>query len=302
MLKTVSRSLFACGLLGGLLHVYADDTTADDKTKEVLREFIKGVKAKDLGQLMKSVEVPWLDEDRKVIRDMEVLKKVWKRKLDKLDSSKLSTELLRAVPYSRIRDSIKDASRRKLMDQVLDKDDGVVMIASKETRTMRIALVRVRGGKPKIVGGPHKLTDVVINNEIPEVAKTILEKAKQLELFSLDPERQQKNRKDGYYGWNVLGKVAIKDMETRKKLVAAFVRGVKESDGTAAYCFNPRHGIRVTHEGKKVDFVICFECLQVQVIVGGEQEVGLLITDTPQIVFDKVLRDSGIPLAKKPDQ
>ena len=110
-------------------------------------------------------------------------------------------------------------------------------------------------------------------DNIPDEPRAILDKAEQIELLSLDPVPSIEKLKDGFHGWKVLGKTAVKDAEVRKKLVAAFKKGVADNDGMAAFCFNPRHGIRAIHDGKTVDFVICFECFQVQSYVGDKNRV-----------------------------
>jgi hypothetical protein len=131
--------------------------------------------------------------------------------------------------------------------------------------------------------------------------KALFEKAEAVELYSLDPGADVKEAPDakhGFHGWKILGKTTVKDAKTRKKIVAAMYQGLEASDGTAAKCFNPRHGIRVMADGKTVDVVICFECLQVQFHVGDASKTETT-TDTPQKVFDEVLRDAGVPLAVK---
>src|SRR5438034_1378613 len=122
-------------------------------------------------------------------------------------------------------------------------------------------------------------------NKIPDELQAILEKAEKFELLSLSPEHLQEKPKDGFHGWRILGKTAMKDADARMNLVAAFKKGVAENKGIVARCFNPRHGIRVTHDGKTADFVICFECYQVQAYVGDKQEKGFLITDSPASAF-----------------
>jgi hypothetical protein len=62
-------------------------------------------------------------------------------------------------------------------------------------------------------------------------------------------------------------------------------------------CFNPRHGIRVTYEGKTAEFLICFECFQVMVYVTGEKEQRVLITDSPAPIFNQTLQNAKVPLA-----
>ena len=99
----------------------------------------------------------------------------------------------------------------------------------------------------------------------------------------------------------MLGKTAVKDKKddvAKQKLVDAFKQGVEDSDGAVAGCFNPRHGIRVTHGGRTFDFVICFECLSVSLYAGDAKEDGFLIADSPQDAFNKVLRDAKVPLPK----
>jgi hypothetical protein len=137
------------------------------------------------------------------------------------------------------------------------------------------------------------------DNKIPNDLQALLEKAEQIELWSLSPERPKEKPADAFHGWKVLGKTTVKDAEARKKLVAAFKKGVEENKGKVADCFNPRHGIRVTHDGKTADFVICFECYQVQVFVADKEEKGFLIMASPQAAFDHVLKEAKVPLAEK---
>ncbi len=136
------------------------------------------------------------------------------------------------------------------------------------------------------------------DSKIPERAMAALEKADQFELLSIDPDRLEERPKDDFHDWTVLGRRQIKDAVTRKKLVAALKNGAAENDGTVNMCFHPRHGIRAIHDGKTMDFVICFECFQVKVYADEKRDDGFLTTGSPQPVFDQVLRDAGIPLAE----
>jgi hypothetical protein len=136
-----------------------------------------------------------------------------------------------------------------------------------------------------------------VRNVIPATAAAILEQADQFELLSLNPDQQQKQAKGDFHGFRVLGTAVISDTETRKKLVSTFKKAVAENHGTAAACFNPRHGIRVIRNEKRADFVICFECNQVQVF--GEVQGTFLITSSAQPLFDSVLRSSGVHRGKR---
>lgn len=155
---------------------------------------------------------------------------------------------------------------------------------------------------PSVVGEPSPLTYHLIPNPVLAAAKEMMEKAESVELLSLDPERPKEKPKDEFHGWKVLGRTVVKDDAPRKKLTADLLAAAEASDGSAAKCFNPRHGLRLTQKGKTVDLVICFECLQVRVFDGDKDGGKFLITDTPQAAYDKVLRDAGVPLPAKPDE
>lgn len=103
---------------------------------------------------------------------------------------------------------------------------------------------------------------------------------------------------DKFHGWRVLGQTTIDDKAVQKKLNGALDTGRRESDGSIASCFWPRHGIRVRHGGKEYDLVICFECAQVEVYEGGQRGGDWLTSHSPQAVLDEVLRSAGVPLAK----
>ncbi len=136
-------------------------------------------------------------------------------------------------------------------------------------------------------------------NKLSDRAKSILDKAEQLELWSLDPDPKARD-KDGFHNWKVLGKTVVTG-EARKQLVSALEQGIAASDGVGAKCFDPRHGIRATADGKAVDLVICFECGWVYVYFDNDKQRSEVVVSTgkPQAVFDKVLTDAKVPLPKQ---
>jgi hypothetical protein len=140
-------------------------------------------------------------------------------------------------------------------------------------------------------------------NKLPDKAKAILDKADQIEFYSLDPgngEEKKEKPKSTFHDYAVLGKTTIKDAKGREKVLSALQTGIKRGSG-AARCFEPRHGIRATHEGKMVDLVICFQCMQVEVYYakGGERAGSVFTSRSPQETFDKILKDAGVKLAPK---
>lgn len=143
------------------------------------------------------------------------------------------------------------------------------------------------------------LAGVARGAEIPPAARAILEKADQIEVYSLDPN-PSKDAKEAFHQYPVLGKVVVKDDKTRKALVAALMEGARENEGYTKFCFDPRHGIRATVDGKSLDLVICFQCLQVHGYLGAKEDAGFATTGSPEPTLDRILTAAGVKLAPKP--
>jgi hypothetical protein len=137
-----------------------------------------------------------------------------------------------------------------------------------------------------------------VGDKVPENLLTMLEKAEKFEFLSLNPELLNEKAEDEFHGYKILGKTTIKEEETRKKLIDAFKKGVEENNGAAAACFRPRHGIRVTFKEKTADFVICLECLYMQIFIDDKAEKGLRTTGSPKEIYNSVLKEAKVPLPK----
>ena len=131
---------------------------------------------------------------------------------------------------------------------------------------------------------------------------TKLDSPSKLILYSLDPGPRQHDEsiqsETVFHGYDILGRADIPDADERRALVRALARGARESDGSIGACFNPRHGLHVEQSGRSVDFVICFECLQVHAH-GFQLGDGFLTSASPQATFDDSLRHHQLALAPK---
>jgi len=140
-------------------------------------------------------------------------------------------------------------------------------------------------------------------DKVPEAAKNALRHGQSFELFSLSPVRMEdkpsaEDASKRLHNWLILGKTELGE-EAQSDIANALFRGVKGNDGMVAGCFNPRHGIRVTHDNKVFDFVICFECMQVDWFIDDEEQDGFLTTDSPQATFNRILKEADVPLPKR---
>ena len=131
----------------------------------------------------------------------------------------------------------------------------------------------------------------------------------QLVVYSLDGTKEvreaelaeAKLKGEYLYTFPVLGKVQVTDTRQRREVLAAIRRAVRNPP-KPAHCFWPRHAVRTVKGGETVDMVICFECQTYFTYWGVEPEGGRLtpaISPDPEPLFDKILTDAGVPLAKK---
>jgi hypothetical protein len=110
-----------------------------------------------------------------------------------------------------------------------------------------------------------------------------LDGSERVEILALDPRLVDvATLPEGYvhfHGYLVLGRVGVDSPSDRDAIVNLVHRGVRFWGGGVALCFNPRHGLSVTKDGVTTDFVICFECSQIEVFVDGAQQEGRSTTD-----------------------
>jgi hypothetical protein len=122
-------------------------------------------------------------------------------------------------------------------------------------------------------------------------------------LFSIDgTDRDPKipvEVKERFYNYPVLGKIDTADPEQRVTLVNALKDAQDRRPKDGAKCFWPRHALSIIDKGKKIDYIICFECKWFTEYVDGTQIRHETINSDVQPIFDKMLKDAGIPLGPK---
>ena len=136
--------------------------------------------------------------------------------------------------------------------------------------------------------------------KLPEAVEQALKNADSVEVLSLDPGPEAKGA-DEFHGYKILGRTTVKG-DDASKAVAALLKGVADSPGDMADCFEPRHGLRVVRDGKTCDLVICFHCLAIQVFAGDKMIAEVPTTRSAAPALDKLLKDAGVPLAPKADK
>lgn len=157
--------------------------------------------------------------------------------------------------------------------------------------------IRAAGLLVMISSGCSGIAEAERRKELPPAAKTVLDRAAQIELLSLDPESGGEAPEAKRFHRNrILGSTVLAG-KRKQQAVAVIERGINATS-IKMECFNPRHGIRATHENKTVELIICFECHQVVVAIGNETST-LLITWKGQAELDALLSAANVPLAPR---
>ena len=151
----------------------------------------------------------------------------------------------------------------------------------------------------------------IINSSLTR-QRDILENNEQFVLYSLDPGSVWstsdadgnpilgKVYKEKFHKYGVLGKTQITDKNTKLQLVKTLYSGLDGGNPLGIMCFDPRHGVRVMRGGQTVDLLICFECEQIHVYTASADR-RVHFSNASQKLFDAVLKNAKVPLAKRPN-
>ena len=316
MSKFVAVCLVGVGTLLVLtsLPVIAGDGE-DKQASKLAVAFLKAVREKDLASILRHSGTPWLDPyEERVIKDGAELRRSWEDRLPFLNPSRIpEAKEVASVAFSEFRmppaksgDDEFDAFVREQhesvvrdLDRVLAPTDRIVTAWDKFSHEGRVVFVRSRDGRAEIVGGPIGLGYLRCANRIPRRARELLEKAQRFELFSIEPRRSEEKPADEFHGWEILGRTEIAPGMDRNRIVISLKQSVEEGGDAFAGCFNPRHAIRVTVDGKTADLAICFECNSILVYFDEDADSQVQISDSAQSTFDDILRAAKVPLAEK---
>lgn len=134
------------------------------------------------------------------------------------------------------------------------------------------------------------------NHELPPEVLQVYRSATTVRLFSLEPTTDISPKDDRFHDYKVLGETTLNWEQT----VAAYEvvqKGIADPSATGAFCFAPRHGLRVSTREYHYDLLLCFECGWVHVFRDKERLAVLELAATPTLL-NTLLRAGRVPLAK----
>jgi len=130
-----------------------------------------------------------------------------------------------------------------------------------------------------------------------EEASRVLRSPDQLELLTLHPyphESPPLDPEEDFHGYRVLGRARLVGAQVQQDLLELIREGVRRSDGTAAACFNPRHGVRAVRGDEAVELVICYECLTLRVHGPGGAREGHTTSSAVEAGVERIFRGVGL--------
>lgn len=144
--------------------------------------------------------------------------------------------------------------------------------------------------QPLPVQAAHK------DNNLPTEAAQALQAPTQVILYSLEPWERTTARGKNLHGYKILGRTTLDPKQTQIA-VAAFQTAVSGWDGMLAMCFDPRHALQVTSNGKTYDFLLCYACHQLYVYRGEKLLAGIGASGSSK-ALNSLLTAAKIPLSK----
>jgi hypothetical protein len=94
------------------------------------------------------------------------------------------------------------------------------------------------------------------------------------------------------------GRLSLTDPAERARVGEALIADVAAGQSLDMMCFNPRHVVKATKDGKVLTLVICYQCLAVEVYEEDKNQVTLNLSCSSAPLLNHLLTTAGIPLAK----
>jgi hypothetical protein len=116
-------------------------------------------------------------------------------------------------------------------------------------------------------------------------------------LYSLEPWEQAAPGESTLHGIKIIGQLNL-DRDLEKAVAAEFKAAIANWDGTSpAGCFDPRHALTVTSGGKTYDFLLCYECGELEVFSGNGMIADMQVRGTGE-VLNAILSAHKVPLSR----
>ena len=140
-------------------------------------------------------------------------------------------------------------------------------VAPAPSNSPTVAVSPTQPETPPGPSAPQPLSDMArLEERFPKGAREIMEAADRIRVyelkecgFSVFTPTLTPIEKNKFQGCTLDRQTEVRDQKLRKELVERIWHAIASS-GNGNACFEPRHGIRAEHDGRRVELIICFEC------------------------------------------
>ena len=132
--------------------------------------------------------------------------------------------------------------------------------------------------------------------EFPAEVALALKAPSKATLYSLEPWEEAAPGESTLHGFKIIGQLNL-DRDLEKTVAAQFKAAITTWDGTGAGCFDPRHALTVTSEGKTYDILLCYECGEIEIFSGKPMIADMRARGTGE-TLNAILSAHKVPLSR----
>jgi hypothetical protein len=134
---------------------------------------------------------------------------------------------------------------------------------------------------------------------LPAEVFRALDTPTEITLYSTDPDSRAFHWwfSRWFYGYRIIGQVAVADLVQRRQVATVVRHAAQTYTGDTKCIFSPRHAVRLFSGSKTYDFLICFECSQMEVYSGDQFVAKLSIDGSPE-ALNRILGAAHIRIAQ----
>jgi hypothetical protein len=133
---------------------------------------------------------------------------------------------------------------------------------------------------------------------LPEKVFRALDSPSEIILFSLHPDPHAAHWfTHTFHDYRILGQVPIISAIQRRQVAGLVKHAAQTYVGDTKCIFSPRHGVHLRSGSETYDFVICFECLQMEIYSGDQRLAFLSVAGSPD-TLNYILRSAHVRIAK----
>jgi hypothetical protein len=184
------------------------------------------------------------------------------------------------------------------MDQsVMNNELAIGQQRPSKTRiAMLVVAIALSAAVPRVHAEDAAKPPSISDHEFPSEVALVLKAPNKAILYSLEPWEEAGPGESTLHGFKIIGQLNL-DRDLEKAVAAHFKAAIATWDGTGAGCFDPRHALTVTSGGKTYDFLLCYECGELEIFSGKRMIADMRARGTGE-ALNAILSAHKVPLSR----